>query len=87
MSLALAHAARDAARLAQREERFADALQGWSITVGFFDAAVMEARIPSKTGCLLRQRDHAAVMLTLTRAVVELRGQLTSPPPWTSVKR
>ena len=80
MSLALARAARDAARLAQHEERFTDAVRGWSIAVGFFDAAVMEAHVPSSTKTLVRQRDHAAVMLTLTRAVVELQAQITSLP-------
>lgn len=76
MSLPLAIAARDAARLAQREERYTDAVRGWSLAVAFFDAAVMEALVPSRTQQLTRQRDHAATMLALTRAVVEMRERI-----------
>jgi hypothetical protein len=76
MSLPLAIASRDAARIAQREERYIDAVRGWSLAVAFFDAAVMEALVPARTTQLVRQREHAATMLALTRAVVDMRERL-----------
>jgi hypothetical protein len=81
MSLPLARAARDAARLAQREGRYQDAERGWSLAVSCFDATVLEAQVPSQTGHLVRQRDHAAVMLLLTRAVVSLHDGLKGETP------